>query len=248
MKKLRNINKFSSIVLLIVVWQVVSDVGLVPKFMLPSFTDVMKALIDDLPLLLHHSKYTLFEAFSGLFIGVVLGFVIAVLMDYFPLAYRSIYPLLIISQTIPTVAIAPLLVLWMGYGIAPKITLVVMTTFFPIAIGCYNGFKAVDEDMIHCLKIMSASKFQQFKYAKLPSAIHHFFSSLKISVSYSIVGAVVAEWLGGFNGLGVYMTRVRKSYSFDKMFAVIVFISLLSIVCMALVSWIQKKMMPWERE
>jgi len=154
---------------------------------------------------------------------------------------------LIITQTIPTVAIAPLLVLWLGYGILPKISLIIITSFFPITIGLLDGFKSADPDALNLLKAMGATRMQRFVHIKLPSSISNFFSGLRISVSYSIIGAVVAEWLGGFSGLGVYMTRVRKSYSFDKMFAVIFFISIISLLLMMGVSLLQRAVMPWER-
>lgn len=215
--------------------------------MLPSPIDVVSAFINDFPLLMEHAETTLIEAFLGLAIGTVLGFIIAVLMERFHLFQKSIYPIIVITQTVPTVAIAPLLVLWLGYGILPKITLIVIITFFPITISLLEGFRSADPDALNLLKAMGATRFQSFVHIKLPSSLNQFFSGLKISVSYSVVGAVVSEWLGGFTGLGVYMTRVRKSYSFDKMFAVIFFISLISLFLMFIVSYIKKASMPWEK-
>ena len=122
---------------------------------------------------------------------------------------KALYPVLVVTQTIPTIAIAPLLVLWMGFGMAPKITLVVITTFFPIAIGLLNGFQSVDEDAINLMRSMGARRLQIFRIIKLPNATASFFSGLRISAAYAVVGAVVSEWLGGFEGLGVYMTRVN---------------------------------------
>ena len=161
--------------------------------------------------------------------------------------HKAIYPILVITQTIPTIAIAPLLVLWMGFGMAPKITLVVLTTFFPIAVGLLGGFAGADEDAINLMRAMGANRYQIFKYVKLPNAMPSFFSGLRVSASYSVVGAVISEWLGGFEGLGVYMTRVKKAYAFDKMFAVIVFISIISLLLMALVNLLEKTVMPWKR-
>jgi len=251
-KKLPNIiNKISpafAITFLLVLWQILSATGAVPKFMLPSPIDVVMAFINDFPLLMMHAKITLLEAFLGLFIGTAFGFVISVIMDHFPIAYKSIYPILVLTQTVPTVAIAPLLVLWLGYGILPKITLIVITTFFPIVIGLLDGFHSADPDALNLLKAMGANKTQCFMHIKLPSSLSHFFAGLRISVSYSVVGAVVSEWLGGFNGLGVYMTRVRKSYSFDKMFAVIFFISLISLLLMLGVALLKDAVMPWDRK
>jgi len=194
-----------------------------------------------------HAQTTLTEAFLGMAAGTALGFVIAMLMDRFHLFYKSVYPIIVLTQTVPTVAIAPLLVLWMGYGILPKITLIVIITFFPVTVSLLEGFRSADPDALNLLKAMGANRLQCFTHIKLPSALGQFFSGLKISVSYSVVGAVVSEWLGGFAGLGVYMTRVRKSYSFDKMFAVIFFIYLISLMLMLLVSYVRKAVMPWEK-
>ena len=130
---------------------------------------------------------------------------------------------------------------------APKVVLIVIATVFPITIGVLDGLKSTDKDTLNLLRSMGASKVQIFYHLKVKSSLGAFFSSLKISVSYSIIGAVIAEWLGGFNGLGVYMTRVRKSFSYDKMFAVIFLISLISIVLMLLVKEVRKKCMPWEQ-
>ena len=252
MKKFQSIiNKaapFIIILIMLLLWQILSMTGFIPKFMLPSPISVVKAFISDFPLLMHHTRFTLMEAFLGLGIGIVLGFLMAVIMDRFEFAYKAVYPVLIITQTVPTVAIAPLLVLWLGYGMLPKVTLIVVTSFFPITVGLLDGFKSADKDGLNLLKTMGATPFQNFIHVKLPSSIGYFFAGLRISVSYSVIGAVVAEWLGGFDGLGVYMTRVRKSYSFDKMFAVIIVITVVSLLLMAVVEIIQRKATPWKAE
>ena len=251
MKKFQNItDKIAPsiiIAVLLMIWQILSMVNIIPKFMLPSPFEVVKAFVSDFPLLMKHTEVTLVEAFLGLGLGIILGFVVAVIMDRFEYAYKMIYPVLVITQTIPTVAIAPLLVLWMGYGILPKIMLILLTSFFPITIGLLDGFHSVDRDMLNLLKTMGATSFQNFIHLKLPSSLGYFFAGLRISVSYSIIGAVVAEWLGGYDGLGVYMTRVRKSYSFDKMFAVIFLISGISLLLMYFVKKIQRWCMTWEK-
>jgi ABC-type nitrate/sulfonate/bicarbonate transport system permease component len=249
-RKLQNItstiNAGAAIVLLLVIWQVVSSLGLVPGYMLPSPVQVIQAFIEDFPLLMDHARITLTEAFLGLFVGVSFGFIMAVLMDWFDWLYKAVYPIVILTQTIPTVAIAPLLVLWFGYEMLPKVILIVIATFFPITMGVLEGFRSADRDTIHLLRSMGAGKWQIFRYIKLPGAIGQFFASLRISAAYSVVGAVISEWLGGFGGLGVYMTRVKKAFSFDKMFAVIFLISFISLLLMKLVDYLQIKCMPWE--
>ena len=217
----------------------------VPAYMLPSPIDVVKAFADNFSIMMKQADVTLQETLYGLLIGIAIAFVIASLMDRFTIINKALYPVLVVTQTIPTIAIAPLLVLWMGFGMAPKITLVVITTFFPIAIGLLNGFQSVDEDAINLMRSMGASRLQIFRIIKLPNATASFFSGLRISAAYAVVGAVVSEWLGGFEGLGVYMTRVKKAYAFDKMFAVIVFISAISLVLMGIVVLLEKISMPW---
>ncbi len=236
-----------AVVGLLAVWQAVCMAGLVPNFMLPSPVEVVQALVKDFPLLMSHLWTTLAEAAIGLAIGVAVGFAFAVLMDKFENFYLAFDPLLTVSQTIPTVAIAPLLVLWFGYGLLPKVLLVVLTTFFPITVALAGGFRSVDPDQIDLLRTMNASEWQIFRYAKLPAAADQFFSGLRISATYAIVGAVISEWLGGFTGLGVYMTRVRKNFEYDRMFAVIIITSALSLVLMKGVDLLERICMPWKR-
>lgn len=251
MKKSANISKAFRgslfIVLLLLLWQILSTSGLLPAYLLPSPIDVVRAFIADFQQLMMHSRITLLEAALGLLFGILSGFICAFLMERTPFIRDALYPILILTQTVPTVAIAPLLVLWMGYGMAPKIVLIVIVTFFPMAVNLYQGFASADPDEIRLMKAMGARDVELFFYVKLPNAMEGFFSALKISASYSVVGAVIAEWLGGFQGLGVYMTRVKNAYSYDRMFAVIFLISLLSLLLMAFVNYLQYKSMPWKQ-
>ncbi len=231
---------------ILLIWQSVSMTGLIPGYMLPSPLQVVQAFIRDIPLLMGHARVTLLEAALGLICGVSLGFLSAAFMDAFEPVRKGLYPILVLTQTVPPVAIAPLLILWFSYGIAPKVVLVVLVSFFPIAIGLLEGFQSVDEDMLRLMRSMKANRWQIFWHVKLPNALGEFFSGLKIAVAYSVVGAVIAEWLGGFSGLGVYMTRVKKSYDYDKMFAVIFLVSAISLLLMAIVKAAQYYAMPWQ--
>ena len=237
-----------TVLLILLVWQIASSIGLIPSFMLPSPIDVIKAFVSDFGLLMENAGVTLAEAFLGLGLGILIGFLIAVIMDWSEIVYKAVYPLMVITQTVPTVAIAPLLVLWFGYEMTPKIILIVIVTFFPVAVSLLNGFRSADPDMIQLMRSMGAGNFQTFWYVKLPGAMGQFFASLRIAVSYAVVGAVISEWLGGFSGLGVYMTKVRKAYSFDKMFAVIFLISAISLLLIKGVDILQKKCTPWEEK
>ncbi len=231
--------------LIVLLWWALSASGMIPGYMLPSPPEVVKAFIHDFPNLMTHAFVSVQEAIYGLLIGTVLAFGLACVMDRFLPLEQAVMPMLVASQTIPTIAIAPLLVLWMGFGMEPKITLVVVTTFFPISVGLLDGFKSADSDAIALLRSMNATRWQIFRHVKMPAALPSFFSGLRISASYAVVGAVIAEWLGGFEGLGVYMTRVRKAYAFDKMFAVILLIVIVSLVLMKLVNLIRDLSLPW---
>lgn len=235
-----------TIAVLLLVWELVVRVGLVPNFLLPSPTQVLEALVRDAGILAQHAATTLLEAAIGLAIGVLVGFVVAVLMDRFEPVYLALDPIITVSQTIPTVAIAPLLVLWFGYGLAPKVVLIVITTFFPVTVSLVGGFRSVDPDLIDLMRTMNATPSQIFFKVKLPAAMGELFSGLRISATYAIVGAVIAEWLGGFSGLGVYMTRVRKSFGYDSMFAVIALTSLLSLLLMKGVDLLERACIPWK--
>ena len=237
----------AAVAMLLLIWQGVSAAGLVPGYMLPSPVDVVRAFWMEQALLWENAVITLQEAFIGLALGVALGFLFAVLMDAFDVLYRAFYPILVITQTVPTVAIAPLLVLWFGYEMTPKIILIVISTFFPVTVGLLDGFRSADRDAMGMLRSMGATRFQIFRYIKCPSALPQFFSGLRIAAAYSVVGAVISEWLGGFGGLGVYMTRVKKAFAFDKMFAVIFLISAISLALMALVDAVEKVSMPYRQ-
>lgn len=226
-------------------WQLICTLELVPHYLLPSPVDVVKALVGDWPLLLSHAQTTLVEALLGLALGAVLGFLIAYGRERYRMVDKALRPLIILTQTIPTVAIAPLLVLWLGYDMTPKVVLVTLTTFFPITVALTSGFQSVDPDCVDLMRTFSATQRQIFTYVKVPQALESGFSGLEISATYAIVAAVVSEWLGGFSGLGVYMTRVRKSFAYDRMFASILLIAVLSLVLMLFIRILKRICIPW---
>ncbi|MCL1809568.1 MAG: ABC transporter permease [Clostridiales bacterium] len=233
------------VLLLILAWSLVCALEIVPPYLLPSPYAVIEALATDFPLLLAHAGTTLTEALFGLSLSVAFGVLTACVMDRFDFLYLAAYPVLVLTQTIPAIAIAPLLVLWMGFGMAPKVLLIFITCFFPVAVSTLSGLRSVDQDVIDLFRGMGASPLQILARVKLKASLDSFFAGLKLAGAYSIVGAVISEWLGGAGGLGVYMTRVRKAYAFDKMFAAIILISLISLLLMRLIEIIHKKSMPW---
>lgn len=236
------------VVLLLIIWQVVVTAGGIEKYIMPAPTDVIKVLVTEFKTMIPHILATLYEGMVGFSIAIVLSIILAIIMDRFSLVKKALYPVLVISQTIPTVALAPLFIIWFGFGALPKIIVVVIVCFFPIVISIVDGLEGVDKDLINHFKLMGASKLKIFLHLKLPYGMINFFSGMRIAATYSIMGAVIGEWLGGDKGLGVYMTRARSAYALDKMFAAIVIIVVISMAIFLLVSLMEKVFTPWNNE
>ena len=252
MKKLENIeNKLiplAFISMLILIWQLTVDNGVIPRFILPSPLDVIITTAQILGDIKKHIFITVYEAMIGFTIAIVLSLILSILMDSFAIIKKAIYPLLIISQTVPIVALAPLFVIWFGFGLLPKIIVVILVCFFPIVISLLDGLQSADQDILNLLRSMGASNMKIFTLVKFPNSMMSFFSGLRIAATYSIMGAVIGEWLGGESGLGVYMMRVKHSYAMNKVFAVILIIVVLSITLFKIIDLIQYVSMPWNRE
>jgi ABC-type nitrate/sulfonate/bicarbonate transport system permease component len=252
MKRLRNIE--NSIipavffVVLLIIWQLSVDMGAISRTLLPAPTDVGSTLVEILPSIHNHILVTMMEAFTGFLLSILLALVLAILMDSVKLIKKAVYPILLVSQTVPLIVLAPLFVMWFGYGMLPKIIVVVLVCFFPILISLLDGLSSVDKDIVNLLKSMKASRLQIFRLVKFPGAMVSFFSGLRIAATYSIMGAVIGEWMGGRAGLGIYMTRVRHSFAYDKTFAAIVVIVILSMLVFYAVKLLQKLIMPWSIE
>ena len=252
MKKSESIeNKLIPLVFFIIIigiWETVVDTGLVPKFILPSPLQVGKAVVDILGPIKIHIFTTLYEACIGFVIAILISIVLAVLMDSLPIVRKALYPLLVISQTVPIIALAPLFVLWFGFGLLPKVLVVILVCFFPVAISLLDGLQSVDKDVINLMHSMGASTIRIFTMVKFPASLTSFFSGLRIAATYSIMGAVIGEWLGGENGLGVYMMRVKHSIQMDRVFAVILIIVILSMLLFKFIDLLQYISMPWTRK
>lgn len=235
------------IVFLMVLWQFIVSRGLIARYILPSPWDVLIVCVRILPDIKEHIYTTLQEALTGLIVAIILSVMLAVIMDNFVIIRKAVQPLLVVSQTVPVMILAPLFAMWFGFGILPKIMVVILVCFFPIVVSLSEGLNSLDRDFLNLMKSMKANRWQIFYLAKFPSSLNNFFSGLKIAATYSIIGAVIGEWMGGKSGLGVYMTRVRQSFALDKVFATILIIIVLSIVLFKIIELIQFLVMPWRR-
>ncbi|OAA93575.1 ABC transporter permease [Clostridium coskatii] len=250
MEKTKNIQSkiypIATIIIVVIIWQLTINLAHVPQYIIPSPLDILKTLVSDFQNIMENTETTLYESFIGFFISIIFSFILAIIMDSFEIVRKSIYPILLISQTIPTIAIAPLFIIWFGFGVLPKIIVVVMVCFFPIVVSLVDGFEKVDRDYINLFSTMKASRLQTFYHLKLPYAMVNFFSGLKIAATYMIMSAIIGEWLGGDNGIGVYMVRAKNAYQLDKVFASILVIVIVSIIIIYIIDFIGKKIIHWK--
>ncbi len=244
-------NYFPSIILsavILFVWQGIIQFGLINKYILPAPSAVFLAFVQNLYVIIIHTIQTLKEAMIGLFISVIFGVLVAIILDRASLVRKTIYPILVTSQTIPLIALAPLLLIWFGFGDLPKIIIVVLFCFFPIAVSTSSGFAKTDQNLIKLLKSMNATDIQIFSKVKFPGALPQFFAGLKIAATYSITGAIFGEYVGAYQGLGIYLQQMAHAYAIDVVFAVIFVSAILSIALFCLVLFLEKFFTPWYQE
>jgi len=226
-------------------WQWVSAKAMIGFWILPTPMAVIRVYADYPALILRHLVPTLTASLSGLLLASVLGIATALAMHAFPLLKRIVYPYLIISQTVPIIAVAPLLILWFGFGIAAKIFTVVLVCFFPIALGFYDGLRQVSQEQVLLLRSMGASNWSVYRLLRIPAALPSLFTGLKLAATYSVMGAVIGEWLGGNAGLGIYMTRATKSFQTAHVFAAIFVIVALSMGLFGIVALLDRVLLSW---
>ncbi|MDP2918917.1 MAG: ABC transporter permease [Dehalococcoidia bacterium] len=233
------------IVVLILGWYFVARVSGLRSFILPTPLDVFRAGWETRGLLLNAIGTTLLATGIGLMLALVAGIGIAALVDFWSLAHRALYPILVVSQTIQILAIAPILIIWFGFGLTPTVLIVVLFCFFPLAISTADGLTSSDPELIALLRAMGANKRQIWRIVRLPSALPSFFSGLRMAVTYSVVAATIGEWVGGSPGLGLYMLRSKNALATDQVFVAMFITSFLSIALFMLVYGIERLTLPW---
>ncbi len=236
------------IVFLVVLWHFSVALGWVNDFVLPYPADVVRTLYEIRVNLWDHLKMTLQEAIYGLVLAIFFSVLVAFLMDQFISVKKALFPIFLVSQTVPVILLAPLLAMWFGFGMTPKVIVVVLVCFFPIVVSLNEGLESVDKDEIDLLKSMGAGSLQIFSTVKFPSAMISFFSGLKVAGTYSFMGAVISEWMGGTKGLGIYYLRAKKSFDINRVFAVVIVIVGISMLIYYSVTVLQRVSMPWNRE
>lgn len=236
---------FAVLVLFFAAWEAIALTFDIPAWLLPAPSAILKEAVASYPLFLPDAGSTVMLAISGLSIGATIGLLLAMLLHLVPLLRTAFYPFLIISQNVPIIVTAPLLVIWFGFGYLPKLIIITLVCFFPITIALLDGFRNAPRELIHYLKMSGATPLQTFAKVEFPNALPQLFSGLKISATYSVMGAVISEWLGAQKGIGVFMTLSSSAFRTDRVFIAIFIIVILSMVFYGIITIIEKKVIQW---
>lgn len=227
------------------VWWFVAWRELVPAYLVPAPGAVAETMVADWSMLLEHTWVTTLETIVGFVLAAVIGVATAVLLVYSRTAEKSLYPLILFAQVIPKIAIAPILVVWFGFGMTPKIVLAVLIAFFPVVVSAVAGLRSVDPELLEMSATMGASRWKTFRKIRFPGALPQLMSGLKVAVTLAVVGAVVGEFVGADRGLGYVLLLASGNLDAPLLFADLILMSLIGVVLFVLVEVLERLLIPW---
>jgi ABC-type nitrate/sulfonate/bicarbonate transport system permease component len=233
------------VLILLGVWEGYVRLWAVPKWLLPAPSVIAMTLVVSWELLLDHALVTLVEVVVGFALALLCGVLLACGIAASRTLERALYPFVIASQMVPIIVIAPLLLIWVGYGLTPKIIVVALTAFFPIVVNMVDGLQSVDPDAVNLLRTMGASRWQIFVKVQVPTSLPFLFSGLRVAMAVSVIGAVIGEWVGSSRGLGYLMIRSKPQFLTERVFAAVVALSVMGVALFVLVGVIEKLAIPW---
>lgn len=233
-------------VVLTVAWEVIARMELVPDYILPAPSAVVSRMVSSWPLLWGHTVTTLTEILIGFVVGSVIGILLALPIAYSAVFRNTVYPLIVASQAVPKIAIAPLLVLWLGFGLLPKIVITALMVFFPVVVTAAEGFGSVDRSLLELLRSVSAPRSQVFMHVTLPHALPRIMAGLKIGITLAVVGAIVGEWVGADSGLGYLLVYANTFLDSTLLFSALTLLVIIGVVLFILVGGLERLLMPWQ--
>ncbi|MFL6664964.1 MAG: ABC transporter permease [Rhizobacter sp.] len=233
------------LVVLIVLWDWSIRLFRIPPYLIPPPLAVGRQLVNEWPMLWRETLPTLNATLGGFAASAIVGVPIAMWIAYSRVVESFVYPLLVFSQSVPKVAIAPLFVVWFGFGIVPKVIAAFLLGFFPVVVATVQGFKSVEADVIDLARSMGASPLKVFLKFRLPTALPAIFSGLKVSVTLAVVGAVVGEFVGSNAGLGYVLQKANGTFDLPLMFAALVILSMVGVLLFLVIELIERWMVPW---
>ncbi|HEY4279212.1 MAG TPA: ABC transporter permease [Conexibacter sp.] len=235
------------LIVVLAVWEALVAITDVRPSILPAPSDVFSSLWHNRTLLLDNARVTVEEIALGYLLAIVVGVCLAVLVSSSRHVERAVYPWLVVSQMIPIVAIAPIIVIWTGFDIRPKLIVIALVSFFPIAVNTIDGIQATEPELLRLLRTLGAGRWKRFTAAQFPSALPFLFSGLKVAAALAVIGAVFAEWVGSSAGLGYLILTLNNQLATADMFAAIVVLALIGIALFGLVQLLERVAMPWRR-
>ncbi len=231
--------------LLLLFWEWMVFAAHLPRYILPSPSIIFETFITNLNLYAEASLLTFGEAAAGLLLGASLGIIIALMIQFYPRIEEGVMTIAILIKSTPMVAIAPLLTIWLGFGVLPKIIITALLTFFPVLVNATSGFHALDEEIIKTLRSWRASRWEIFWHARLPNSLPYLFAAFKVSTPLALIGAVVAEWTGASGGLGRLMWLAYSNLNLPYLFAVVFILSFMGIFFYLFLNWLERRVIFW---
>jgi NitT/TauT family transport system permease protein len=231
--------------LILAAWEALVRLLEVPTFVLPTPTQIVAAIFLDRAIIFSQLKVTLFEILSGYLLAAVVGFCLSLAILYSNAFRRGVLPLIVASQTIPVIAIAPILVIWFGYNAAPRIIITALVAFFPLTVAIVTGLQSLEPQLINFFRSLNASEYQIFLKLRLPAALPNIFAGLKVASTLAVIGATISEWVGASEGLGYMMAQGSAQLNTTRVFAALVVLGLFGMAFFATVGLIERLMMPW---
>ena len=238
--------------LIIAVWQVAAETGFLADtlgldpLLVPSPSEIASSLVDDRAILFDNALVTLGEVLAGFGLALVLGAGAAVLLHLYEPIRQAAYPLVVASQTIPVIVIAPILVVWFGYGIGPKLAVIALICFFPITVNTLDGLRSVPRDLIDMMRSLDADRARILSDVELPSALPYLFSGAKIAVAVAVIGAVFGEWVGASSGLGYLMLQDNAQLETARLFASVFLLSVIALALFGAVAMLERAAIRWQ--
>jgi ABC-type nitrate/sulfonate/bicarbonate transport system permease component len=230
------------LVTLLAVWQFAVKFFAIPVYLLPSPADIGRSLMSDYPIYAKHALATIFEIVVGFSTGVTTGVLLALAMSRSPTLANALYVPILATQATPTIAIAPILIIWFGVGLAPKIIVITIFSFFPVLVSTLAGLQATSNQMIMLMRSVSATNWQIYRYIRIPMALPHFFSGIRLAAAASVIGAVVVEWVSSVEGLGYLLILHQSRLNTDKAFATLAILVVLSITIFVITAIIERRL------
>ncbi|MFJ6677719.1 ABC transporter permease [Microbacterium sp. NPDC091382] len=241
----RNWHPLAFVVAVLALWWVATSLEWVPPFIIPSPADTLAAFTDNAAYLTQHTWVTTYETIVGFAIAVIVGLMVAVAMVYSRGTEQTLYPVILFAQVIPKIAIAPLFVVWLGFGPQPKILVAVLMAFFPVVISGLAGLRSVDPEILQLTSTMGASKARTFLKVRLPAALPELLSGLKVAATLAVTGAVVGEFVGANEGLGYVILQANGNLDTAMLFAALIIMSLLGVLLFAVIQIAERFLIPW---